>query len=385
MIRHQAPRSCFLGIAGIVAVALTNAPALGQSLDVSISANGSAAKARPQPVGATTVLTIAVRNGAGSVAGPIKLTASLAGLTLVAGDGWRTDGRDAIAEIARLAPSEQVERVLRLKVEQAPLHAEERVVRIEARTSDDRIAGGEFKLVVADCVGAYREKLAMLRSDLVQKVRDAAENMRKPDPALPASRLFAPTGARNTKLRDAERLAVSFAARRGGDAEMATEWFRFMIARWISELNAYAGQGYNPGLCANNYYQIAGYRQGLLPITKRIEAIHAAARDAAEAAREAIGAEASDDLVGLVQRALRDSPDNSIEGQKEPFAALAAANAIWQRERRLHAEELQRLSLVETAAWLKAVDRRAQALAQAIEAVLSNLASAQKDSCVCAQ
>jgi hypothetical protein len=385
MARPPTRRPHHFRIAAIVAFALASGPTLGQTIEVAVMANGGATKAQPLPVGATPVFTVTLRNGASGTAGPIKLVANLAGLTLVAGQGWRVEGGDGVAEVAGIAPGERVERTLPLKVDRAPLQAEERLVRVEARWADGKTAAGEIKLQIADCVGAYRERLATLRTSLVQKVRDAAEETRRPDPALPGSRLFAPTGARGNELRNAERLAASFAARRGGDAEMATEWFRFMIARWISELNAYASQGYNPGLCANNYYQIAGYRQGLLPITKRIETIRAAALDAAKAAREATGAEEGDNLAGLALRATQNSPAESLGGQKDPFSALAAANAAWLRERKLSAEELQRLSLIETAAWLDAADRRAQTLAQAIDTVLSNLASAQKESCICSQ
>ncbi|MCC6948042.1 MAG: hypothetical protein IT539_09785 [Bradyrhizobiaceae bacterium] len=361
------------------------APASGQTLHVSVTADSARSPRQVLPLGAKANLKIAVGNEGKAVSGPIKLTVEPAGLTIMAGQGWRLEAGNAVAEIARLKPGERIERALPLKVERAATDAEARIVRIVARGPGEQTASAEIKLMVADCVGAYRNRLAALRASLTQQVRDAAEAMRKADPALPASRLFAFTNARNAEIRNAERLAASFAARRGGDAEMATEWFRYIIARWISELNAFAGQAYNPGLCANNYYQLAGYRQGLLPITKHIDTIHAAAAAAIAAAREATGAESAEELAALAARVARNGAVDSSGASDSVFGALGAVRATFLRERKASPEEMQQLSLVETAAWLDDADRRGQKLAQTIEQVLSTLASAQKETCICSQ
>jgi len=390
--RHPSPMSTAFAFHRVLAVLLAAlpfaAPASGQTLQLSVTTNSASAQRQVLPLGATAMLKITVRNEGPATTGPVKLTAEPAGLAIVTGKSWRLDDGNAVAEIARLKAGERVERTLRLKVEKAGTAAEARIVRIAALGPGEQTASAEIELSVADCVGAYRNRLAVLRSNLALQVRDAADELRKPDPSLPPGRLFALTNARNTEIRKAERLAASFAARRGGDAEMATEWFRYIIARWVSELNAFAGQAYNPGLCANNYYQISGYRQGLQPITKRIDAIHAAASAALAAAREAIGAEPEDEIAALVTRVAHPDEHSNESNSEEPaasiFDALKAARA-WLRERKLSSEEARQLSLVETAAWLNVADRRAQKLAQAIEQVLSTLATAQKETCICAQ
>jgi hypothetical protein len=241
---------------------------------------------------------------------------------------------------------------------------------------------GEAEFSVADCVGAYREKLGALRADLLQPVREAADALRKPDAALPAGRLYPATGARKGELLDAERYAATFAAYRGADPQMATEWFRFLIQRFASEINAYTNQAPNPGMCASNYYQIAGYRQGLTPITNRIAAVHSAAQSAIGAARDAIKADEGDDLAALVRRLSGSSGANSEDANAPtPFGGLAALRAPG-RER--SKEELLALSLTETAAWLSEADRRSQALRQAIDQVLTTIADTHRESCVCA-
>ena len=114
-------------------------------------------------------------------------------------------------------------------------------------------------------------------------------------PRCPAPAFFPATGARSGDIANAERLAATLALRQGGDPQMATEWFQFIIQRWTSELTLYSNQSAAPGLCANNYYQIAGYRQGLMPITNRIESIRVAADRALVVAREAAKSEGADE------------------------------------------------------------------------------------------
>jgi hypothetical protein len=281
-----------------------------------------------------------------------------------------------------------MERLLRLKVERATLQPEKQRLRAEARLPGGESALTEVELTVTDCVGAYREKLAVLRGGLLQKVRDMATALHRPDLALPAGRLFPSTGARSGELANAERLAGAFAARHGGDPQMATEWFQFLILRLASELTAYSNQSPAPGLCANNYYQIAGYRQGLLPISNRIDAVRLAAERALSAAREATKAESRDeDLAMLVQRATADLATTANGGEtsaRTPLAALAAARGELANAPRMEPDVLRALSLVETAAWLAETDRRGQALTRAIDEVLVAISTAHKESCVCA-
>jgi hypothetical protein len=266
-------------------------------------------------------------------------------------------------------------------VEKAPLEAAKLKVSVEAKGPDGSLVEATTELTVADCAGAYRGKLAAMRESLSQPMRDAADELRKSDPTLPSGRQFPPSGVRGADLMRAERLAASFAARGGADPQFSTEWFRYLIARWASELNAYAGQAENPGICANNYYQIAGYRQGLLPITKQIDATHAAAEVALAAARKETAIETGS-VEEIVNALLKAAEINKADDRIGPLALLADARA---RSRgKFDAETTKKFSLAETAAWLDETDKRGQKLAQSIEQILKKITHAHTESCNCA-
>jgi hypothetical protein len=343
---------------------------------------GAAAKERPLPVGALPSLRIGVRNTGTGVLAKIVLTARFEGMQAENSPGWRPQGGALILEIPRLGAGEQTERMLRLRVG-APTSGKTTQVSIEARTEDGAVAAGEASLRVADCVGVYRSKLSALRSGALQAVRDAAEAMRKPDPALPNARLFPATGVKTGNVAVAERFAAAFARYGGADPEMSSEDSRFTIQRWTSELSAYAGQEANPGLCAGNYYMVAGQREGILPISRRLQAMHTAAANALEAARQATKAEAPEDLGKLAGRAAKAAGLETGENASA-LATLAAARAARAKDRKLPPEQADALSLVETAAWLAETDQRGQALAITIERIFSSIAAAHKESCVCA-
>lgn len=374
-----------LGLARIgAALVLLIGPAPAEPLVLTVTPMGSAvASGRPLPVGAMPGLAIALRNGGTTPLGPVELTARADGLALETQDGWRVEDGALRTRIQSIAPGAEAERTLRLRVERAPLAAAAARVSVQAQGPDGRTLAGEAWLRIADCAGAYRERLAALRADLVQPARDAAEDMRRSDPALPATRLFPATGAKAGNLARAERLAAGLATRGGADMQLSTEWFRFLLARWASELNAYAGQAANPGLCASNEVQIAGYRQGLAPITRHVEATRAVAESAlAHARREA---EMADAGIDEIVRALAGAA--GIESAAEragALAALADVRAALRGQPAPAPELLRKLSLAETAAWLAEADTRGERLARAIEQVLEAIAAAHRESCVCA-
>jgi hypothetical protein len=376
---------CRVAVASLT-IWLMAAPAAAQSLEVVVAPLGSAAKNLPLPVGAAPNISVTVRNRGNRPVGPIALTAKVDGLTAVAAQGWRVESGKLVGEIARLGAGDRVERSLRLKVERAPPQASKQKLTVEARVADGTKVSADAELNVADCVGAYREKLAVLRSGVLQAVRDTAEKLRGLDPSLPGARLFPSTGARSGDIANVERLAAALAVRQGGDPQMATEWFQFIIQRWTSELTLYSNQSAAPGLCANNYYQIAGYRQGLMPITNRIEAIRVAADRALVIAREAAKSEGADEsLAALAQRAIKIAmPDGGgDDAARQPFEALAAARDSF-RGSGADPNAARALSLIETAAWLVQADQRGQALKHSIEQVFAAIGAAHKDSCVCA-
>ncbi len=353
-------------------------------LTVNVTPLGAAAKERPLPVGAMPSLRIAVHNGGASALAKITLTLRFEGMKADNPPGWRSEGGALIMEIARLGAGAESERTLQLRVVSTPVSGQTHRISVEARTQDGAVAAGEANLRVADCAGAYRAKLSVLRTDAVPAIRTAAEDMSRPDRTLPNARLFPPTGARTGHVAAAEKLAAAFAVNGGADPEMGRDWFRFLILRWTSELSVYAGQEANPGLCAANYYQIAGYREGLLPLTRRFEAIHTAAANALAAARGAAKAEAGEDGGRIARRAAQTAGLEAGEENASVFAILAAARVSLGNERKLEPDQAEALSLAETAAWLTETAKRADALAKTLEQTFTTISNAHRESCVCA-
>src|SRR5690606_22823214 len=211
-------------------------PALShaQPLELTVTPTGNAAGSRPLPPGAMPALTIAVRNSGKAALGPVEISVRLDAIAATKMEGWQLQGDTLRTTIKSVAAGASTERMLRLRVERAPLAASNARVAVAARGPGGRTAAAEASLPIADCAGAYRARLADLREIISAPVRDAAEDMRRGDPALPAARQFRHAGKRGSELARLERMAAAFAARRGGDAQMATEWFRYMVARWAS-------------------------------------------------------------------------------------------------------------------------------------------------------
>jgi hypothetical protein len=360
-------------------VFLIAAPLHAQPLELKITTKGSAAE-RPLPPGASTTLVIELHNTGKKALGPIELSVRLDRIASEKAEGWQQRGATLRATVKSVPAGGGLVRSLRLRIEKAENAGTAARVLAEANGPDGTSVTAEETVRVRDCAGAYRAKLAELRENLSTPVRDAAEAMRRGDPALPISRQFPYAGKRNNELGRVERAAGPFVARRGSDAQMETEWFRFMIQRWESELNAYASQAANPGLCANNYYQIAGYRQGLLPITRHIDQTQAAAEKALELARKESGEGGSADEIA---RALAKAIGVDVSPEAGALAVLAQLRSA-SNGRRWEPAQIQKLSVAETAAWLADADRRGQRLVQAIEQVLASIASAHKETCVCA-
>jgi hypothetical protein len=357
------------------------APLQAEDLEVTVMPTRKSVATRPLPPGTTADINVILRNTGKAAIAPIQISVRLESLAFANSDGWQQQGDRLFTTIKTLGPDASAERLLRIRVETAPLDIANAHVRAEVKVADGKTIDAETTLRIADCAGAYRTRLLNLRESLSTPVRDAAEEMRRGDPTLPLTRQFPYAAKRNNELARLERTAAAFTARRGGDAQMATEWFRFMIQRWGSELNAYASQPANPGLCANNYYQIAGYRQGLLPITKHIDATREAAEKALELARKESGESGSaDEIVRALLKAA--GSDAALDGAA--LTALAALRASPGNGQRLAPEMIGKLSAAETAAWLADADKRGQKLVQAIEQVLGTIANAHKETCVCA-
>lgn len=352
-------------------------------LSVTLTPQGNAAKDKPLAAGGSATLKIILRNETKNSAGPVTLRAAFQNPKADGQPELTIEGESLSGEIAPIEPGASAERNLRVRIARAPFPAGKAGITVEARINDQLSGAASANLLIADCVGTYREKLGVLRSGVLQEVRDAADAMRRPDPSLPG-RTFPMTNARKGDVMTAERLAAPLSARGAADAQMAAEWMRFLIARWVSELTNYSSQPANPGMCANNYYQIAGYREGLLPVTKRLDAFRDSAQHALTAARTAASETGAASAHAIVLKIADRAGVQGIDPNASVFALLATVRAAPASGIKLEPAQMEALSLAETAAWLDETNKRGQALNGAIEKVLATIGGAHKESCVCA-
>ncbi len=389
-LRSRIAATGFVFAVIVCAVLTQNNDAAGQifgsrsKLTLTVTPQGSAAKDKPIPVGGNISLAVTVRNETKDAVGPLILSVKAEGFKAENQPNWKAESGNISGEIVKLEPGASVERLLRLRVEKAPFPASKAAIVLEARAGENIIGSGSASILVADCAGAFREKLGVLRPAILQNVRDTADAMRKPDATLPGGRTFPLTNARKGEILTAERLALPLSARGAADMQMTTEWMRFLIQRWVSELNSYSTQPAHPGLCANNYYQIAGYREGLQPITKRLDGFKEASTFAMTAARLSSKDVVSADVRALVLQLAKSAEIEGIDDSANVFTLLSTVRNAIARGKKLEAEQMETLSLAETAAWLQETNKRGQALTDAIEKVLGTIAAAHKESCVCA-
>ena len=113
-------------------------------------------------------------------------------------------------------------------------------------------------------------------------------------------------------------------------------------------------------------------------------AFWAAALNAIEAARTASGAEPGEDLARIVRRAIEKAglkvPDETVS----LLAGLSSARASLDPDKKPDAAQLETLSLAETAAVLAEAAKRVEKVSGAINATLAAIATAAKETCVCA-
>ena len=159
---------------------------------------------------------------------------------------------------------------------------------------------------------------------------------------------------------------------------------RFNIVRWASDLTAYSAQPMNPALCSGAEQLVVRYRDTIAPTSRRIEATRAAALNALEAARNASGAEPGEDLARIVRRAIEKAGLKVPDETASPLAALASARASLDSEKKPDAAQMETLSLAETAAVLAEAAKRVGKLSGSIDATLAAIATAAKETCVCA-
>jgi hypothetical protein len=257
-------------------------------------------------------------------------------------------------------------------------------IAIEARAEDGSSASAELTLRTADCAGAYHARISALRTGAIQTAKNEADAIRKSDPTWPRSRSFAATGVRTGPVASAERLAAYFLAQGGADAELGRDPLRFNIVRWASDLTAYSAQPMNPALCSGAEQFVVRYRDTISPTSRRIEAIRAAALNALEAARNATSAEPGEDIARIVRRAIEKAGRKAPDEAASPLAGLSAARALLDPEMKPDALQMKALSLAETAAVLAEATKRVEKVSGAINATLAAIATAAKETCVCA-
>ena len=354
-------------------------------LSVTVTPLGFAASGKPLPPGATAVLNVILRNGSPDALTRIVLTVRADGLKPEPASAWRIEGNSFAADLSRIGPNAAIERRLVLPVERAALFpgAVSRIA-IEARAENGSVASAELNLRTADCAGAYHARISALRTGVLQTAKNEADAIRKSDPAWPRSRSFPTTGARTGPLANAERLAAYFLAQGGADAELGRDPLRFNIVRWASDLTAYSTQPMNPALCSGTEQLIVRYRDTIAPTSRRIEATRTAAANALEATRSASGAEPGDDLARVVRRAIEKAGLKVSDETATPLAALASARTSLDPEKKPDAAQLQTLSLAETAAVLAEAAKRVGKLSGSVDATLAAIATAAKETCLCA-
>jgi hypothetical protein len=360
--------------------------AAASPLIVTIEPLGVAASGRPLPPGAAVQLRIMLRNRSARPISGLALAVRIDGLKAPeALAGWQAQADALVAALARLNAGAAAERRLSLLVDKAPpVPGISRRMVVEARSANAAPATAEFALPVADCAAAYHARLAAIRTGALQTVKAEAEAIRRSDPTFPYSRLFAAVGGRSGELPKVERLATAFVNRAGADGEMAGESLSFNFRLWFSDLNAYTSQARNPALCSGARLLVERYRKNIAPITNRIEAVRGAAASALELARKAADAEPGDHIVRVAQRAIEKAGLSAASPTSSALAALAAARASLDPDRKLAAEALEAVSVAETAAVLDAAAARAERFAAAIDAVLAAIGDAARETCVCA-
>jgi hypothetical protein len=354
-------------------------------LALTLTPLGVATSGKPLPPGATAVLNVIVRNGGPDVLARIVLTARADGLKPEPTSAWRIEGNSLVADLVRVGSGATAERRLVLLVDRAALFpgAANRIA-IEARADFGPIASAELSLRTADCAGAYHARISVLRTGVLQTTKNEADAIRKSDPAWPRSRSFSATGARTGPIANAERLAAYFLTQGGADAEFGRETLRFNIVRWASDLTAYSTQSMNPALCSGTEQLVTRYRDMIAPSSRRIEATRAAALNALEAARHSSGAEPGENLARIVRRAIEKAGLKVPDETSSPLAALSSARASLNSEKKPDAVQMETLSLAETAAVLAEAANRVEKLARSIDATLAAIATAAKETCLCA-
>jgi hypothetical protein len=351
-------------------------------LVLTVTPLGAAASDKPIPVAANVGINIVVKNEGSDPISGVVLIAKLNGVKLVPGDGWKEDGENARLEIAAIKASEEITQRLNIAVEMAPLPPGKQIeVVIEAKAGEATL-NARTKFPVADCAAAYQAELTKLRINKISEIWPTADEMRKPDTTLPRTRYFQ-VRMRRGDLANLDRLAAGYQARLLAHYDFFTEGVRYTARRWSDELKAFAGQEPNPGICAVNDEMIQGIRKTINYVTARLEPPMKAHARGMELLRKHFNAEDGDDLKKIALKVAEGAGAKFENTPATTFEILARAKDSL-KDVKLTEEQLDNLSLIESAAWVEAQAMRSKKLNDLIEDSITGISNARKGTCVCA-
>jgi hypothetical protein len=356
----------------------------GAKLTLKATPLGAAAKERAIiPVSAVVAIAVTVSNTGSEPVSGVTLSAKLGGVKLYqASSDWKPEGDDAKLEIAQIKPNEEITTRLYVLVAMAPLPPGKNAsVLIEAK-SGEFSAKAETSFAIADCASAFQAALTRVRLGPLDNVWPIADDYRKPDTSLPRQRFFR-TGTRNRDFINFERLAAGYQARLTADYDFLREGVRYTTARWSNELKAFAGQEPNPGLCSINQSMTDGIRKTIAYVSTRLEPPQKAYARALELLRKQLGGKDDDDLAKLALKAA-DAAGAKLDNPPATTFLILERTKEALKAQKPNEEQIENLSLVETAAWLEAQALRAKKLSDAIEGTITGISDAHKQNCVCA-
>lgn len=360
-------------------------PAFAQNtpkLTITVTPQGAAAKDKMIPVAATVSVNVTIKNEGTEPVSGVVVVAKLNGVKLIPDASWKEDGDGARFEIASLKANEEITRPLNLRVEMAPLPPGKLAeVNVETKAADTTVTASA-KFPVGDCVSAFQSDLTRLRLGPLAEVWPTADDMRKADTTLPRTRYF-PIRPRRGDIAILDRLAAGYQARMLANYEFLQQGTRYTARRWSDELNAFTGQEPIPGLCAVNEQMIDGIRKTISYVTARIDPPIKAYARGIELLRKQFNADANDDLAKI---ALRVAQSAGAKFDNPPAATLEIlASAKEQlKDAKLTPEQLDDLSLLESAAWVEAQALRSKKLNDLIEGTINGIGEAHKKNCTCA-
>lgn len=343
---------------------------------------GAAAGEKLVPVSAIAGIDVTLKNESSETLSAVVLKAKLNGVKLSPQDDWKADGDNAVLEIASIKPNEEITRRLNVRVEMAPLPpGRQAEVAIEAKAGEAS-ASAAVKFPVGDCAAAFQAELTKLRISTISEIWPTADNMRKPDTTLSRTRYF-PVRMRRGDLANIDRLAAGYQARLLAHYDFFSEGVRYTARRWSDELRAFAGQEPNPGICAVNDEMVQGIRKTINYVTARLDPQIKAHARGMELLRKHFNAEADDDLKKIALRTAEAAGAKFESAPVTTLDAIARAKGLL-KDIKLTEEQIDNLSLLESAAWVEAQAMRSKKLSDLIEGSITGISEAQKKSCVCA-